>query len=108
MMRQVSSPVRRGAGRKGQETDLARGLPSDKRRKKRQAKDAERLEPKRHRSGYRVLSLPCHGHPTLPANREHLTHSCQPCGTWEARIAPSEKKVGKPSGRPMAVRVRGW
>ena len=32
MMRQVSSPVRRGAGRKGQEMDLARGLPSDKRR----------------------------------------------------------------------------
>jgi len=46
MMRQVSSPVRRGAGRKGQEMDLARGLPSDKRRKKKQAKDAERLEPK--------------------------------------------------------------
>jgi len=32
MMRQVSSPVRRGAGRKGQEMDLARGLPSAKRR----------------------------------------------------------------------------
>jgi len=37
MMRQVSSPVRRGAGRKGQEMDLARGLPSDKRRDEHQA-----------------------------------------------------------------------
>jgi hypothetical protein len=54
----------------------------DKGRNKRQAKDAERLGPKGHWSGYRVLPLPGHGQPTLPANREHLTHSCQPCGTW--------------------------
>ena len=82
MMRQVSSPVRRGAGRKGQEMDLARGLPSDKRRKKKQAKDAERLGPKWHCSGYRGLLFPCHGHGTLSANREHLTRHYQPCGTW--------------------------
>jgi hypothetical protein len=31
---------------------------------------------------YRVLIILCHGHPTLPADREHLTHACQPCGTW--------------------------
>jgi hypothetical protein len=54
----------------------------DKRRKKEQAKDADRLDPKWGCSGYRVSLIPCHGHPTLPANREHLTHSCQPCGTW--------------------------
>src|SRR5215467_14714150 len=53
-----------------------------KRRHLRQAKDAERLGPKRHCSGYRVLLFPCHGHHTLPANREHLTRTCQPCGTW--------------------------
>jgi len=33
-------------------------------------------------AGYRDYPLPCHGHAMLPANREHLTHSCQPCGTW--------------------------
>jgi hypothetical protein len=66
------------------------------------------LGQKRHRSGYRVLSLPCHGHATLPANREHLTRRCQPCGTWQARIAPAAKKGGKPSGGPMAVQVWGW
>src|SRR4029434_5546560 len=49
-----------------------------KRRHLRQAKDAERLGPKRHCSGYRVLLLPCHGHTTLPANREHLTRHGQP------------------------------
>jgi hypothetical protein len=40
------------------------------------------LGQKGHRSGYRVLLLPCHGHGTLSANREHLTRHCQPCGTW--------------------------
>jgi hypothetical protein len=40
------------------------------------------LGQKRHWSGYRVLLLPCHGHHTLPANREHLTRTGQPCGTW--------------------------
>src|SRR5919109_166483 len=61
----------------------------DKRRDEQQAQDAERLEPKRHWSGYRVSIISCHGHPTLPAEREHLTRPCQPGGTWEARIAPS-------------------
>ena len=42
----------------------------DKRRDEQQAKDAARLEPKRHWSGYRVSIIPCHGHPTLPAERE--------------------------------------
>ena len=37
---------------------------------------------KGHWSGYRVSIIPCHGHATFPAEREHLTHSCQPCGTW--------------------------
>ena len=54
------------------------------------------LSQKGHWSGHRVSSLPCHGHPTLPADREHLTHSYQPCGTWEARTVPSERKVRKP------------
>src|SRR5262245_47007732 len=67
----------------------------DKRRKNEQAKDADRLGPKRHCSGNRGSSFPCHGHSTLPANREHLTRPCQPCGTWEARIAPFARKVGK-------------
>jgi len=53
-----------------------------KRRYLRQAKDADRLGPKGHRSGYRVLLLPCHGHGTLSAHRAHLTRHCQPCGTW--------------------------
>jgi hypothetical protein len=35
-----------------------------------------------HWSGYRVSRIPCHGHTTLPAEREHLTRPCQPCGTW--------------------------
>jgi len=108
MMRQVSSPVRRGTRGKGQKWTSPVCLPSDKRRKNEQAKDAERLGPKRHCSGNRGSSFPCHGHPTLPANREHLTRPCQPCGTWEARIAPFERKVGKSSGQPMAVRVGGW
>src|SRR3989442_3883165 len=86
--------------------DLARSLPSDKRRYNQQAKDADRLEPKGHCSGYRVSDIPCHGQPTLPADREHLTHSCQPCGTWEARTVPSFE-VGKPSGRPLTVWVKG-
>src|SRR5215510_245085 len=54
----------------------------DKRRDEHQAKDAARLEPKRHWSGYRVSRIPCHGHVTLPVERGHLTHACQPCGTW--------------------------
>src|SRR5712691_9025520 len=54
----------------------------DKRRYLRQAKDADRLEPTWHGSGYRVVLLPCHGHGTLSANREHLTRHGQPCGTW--------------------------
>src|SRR5215831_20780317 len=53
-----------------------------KRRKNEQAKGADRLEPKRQCGGYRVSSVPCHGQQTPPAYREHLTHSCQPCGTW--------------------------
>ena len=56
----------------------------------------------------RDCPLPCHGHAMLPAHREHLTHSCQPCGTWEARIAPFVRKGGKPQGQLMAVRVWGW
>ncbi len=66
------------------------------------------LGQKWHRSGYRVSRLPCHGHATLPADREHLTHSWQPCGTWEARIAPFAGKEGKPQGPPKVVRVWGW
>ena len=77
------------------------------RRHLRQAKDAERLGPKRHWSGYRVLPFPCHGHPTLPAHREHLTRHGQPCGTWEARLAPSGKG-GRSSDQPMARRVGEW
>src|SRR2546427_12707854 len=38
--------------------DLARSLPSDKRRNKRQAKDAERLEPKGTVAGTEVLPSP--------------------------------------------------
>ena len=87
--------------------DLARSLPGDKRRDEHQAQDAERLEPKRHWSGYRGSPVPCHGHATLPADRAHLTRPCQSCGTWQARIAPS-LQVGKPQGPPMAMRVRGW
>src|SRR5262249_39108837 len=79
-----------------------------KRRHLRQAKDAERLGPKRHCSGYRVLLLPCHGHHTLPADREHLTRHWQPFGKWEARIRPSERKVGRVQGATRAVRVGGW
>jgi hypothetical protein len=45
----------------------------DKRRQKQQAEEADRLGPTGHRSGYRVVSVPCHGHPTLPAHREYLT-----------------------------------
>src|SRR5215831_4805481 len=80
----------------------------DKRRDEHPAKDADRLAPKRHWSGYRVSRIPCHGHVTLPAEREHLTHACQPCGTWQARIAPSGRKVRRSSDQLMAVRVRGW
>src|SRR5712691_10797308 len=40
-------------------------------------------------AGYRDCPLPCHGHAMLPAHRAHLTRPCQPCGTWQARIAPS-------------------
>ena len=40
------------------------------------------LGQKGHCSGYRVSIIPYHGHPTLPAEREHLTRPCQPCGTW--------------------------
>ena len=77
------------------------------RRHLRQAKDAERLGPKRHWSGYRGLPFPGHGHPTLPAHREHLTRTCPPCGTWEARLAPSGKG-GRSSDQPMARRVGEW
>jgi hypothetical protein len=79
----------------------------DTRRYRRQAKDADRLGPTGHRSGYRVVLFPCHGHGTLLAHREHLTRHCQPGGTWEARLTPS-LKGGKPSGPPTAVRVGGW
>src|SRR5713101_5626047 len=72
MMRQVSSPVRRGTRGKGQKWTSPVCLPSDKRRYNRQAKDADRLGPKGHWSGYRVSDIPCHGQPTLPADREHL------------------------------------
>jgi hypothetical protein len=61
MMRQVSSPVRRGTRGKGQKWTSPVCLPSDKRRYNQQAKDAERLEPKWHCSGYRVSDIPCHG-----------------------------------------------
>jgi hypothetical protein len=46
MMRQVSSPVRRGTRGKGQKWTSPVCLPSAKRRDERQAKDAARLEPK--------------------------------------------------------------
>ena len=46
MMRQVSSPVRRGTRGKGQKWTSPVCLPSDKRRDEHQAQDADRLEPK--------------------------------------------------------------
>jgi hypothetical protein len=42
-------------------------------------------------AGDRDCPRPCHGHAMLPAKRAHLTRPGQPCGTWEARIAPSLK-----------------
>ena len=78
----------------------------DKRRDAHPAKAAERLAPPGHGSGDRGSLLPCHGPPTLPADREPLPQAGQPCGTWSARIAPGQG--GKPSGRPQAVRVEGW
>jgi len=59
-------------------------------------------------AGHRDCPLPCHGHAMLPAQSAHLTHSCQPGGTWEARTAPFASRGGEPQGRPMALRVWGW
>ena len=74
MMRQVSSPVRRGAGRKGQETDLARGLPSGKRRDTGQAKGADRLEPKKGT----VAGTGFHPYPVMDTPRSRRTESTSP------------------------------
>jgi hypothetical protein len=47
---------------------------STKRRYVEQAKDAERLEPKRHHGGYRVCGLPYRGQQTPSAERADLPH----------------------------------
>jgi hypothetical protein len=80
----------------------------DTRREKRHASEADRLEPKGHRSGSRVSPVPGHGHRTLPADRAPLTRSCQACGTWEARIGPCARQGRKPYGHLRARRVWGW
>ena len=65
------------------------------------------LSPQGTGARYRDYPLPWQGQGVLPAKRAHLTHSCHPCGTWSARLAPAWKG-GKPHGQPMAGRVWGW
>src|SRR4029434_8128042 len=77
-----------------------------KRREIQQAKGADRLGPQgRWPGGGGPASSPADVAP--PVNRQSLPHPWYACGTWEARIAPFARKVGKPRGRPMAVRVWG-
>src|SRR3989442_14073268 len=100
--------------------DLARSLPSDKRRYNRQAKDAERLEPKGTVAGTEVLPSPVMDiqryrriESTLPM-RVNLVEHGKPVSFLSQKgreaVRPTNGGagmwVGKSEGRPVTGRIR--
>jgi len=100
--------------------DLARSLPSDKRRQHRQAKDAERLEPKGTVAGTEVLPSPVMDRQrsrriesTSPM-RVNLVERGKPVSFLSQKgreaVRPTNggagRGVGKSEGRPVTGRIR--
>src|SRR2546428_6995387 len=83
--------------------DLARGLPSDKHRHRKQAKGAARLEPKGHCSGHKDSLLPCHGHRRYRWTERAYPIRCDGDGTWQPRTSPARES--EPQGKPIGVRA---